>query len=110
CLTGSLAVAKWIQVLVASLLVPAVGCLSTRLMGRRAGLAAAGLAAFYPELIWLPAHFWVESLFAVLLWWSFERLLAADEEARWRTAVVAGVLWGVSILTRETLLYFLPLA
>ena len=47
----------------------------------------------------------------MLLWWGFERLLAADApDGRALTAAAAGLLWGLAILTRETVLYFLPLA
>src|SRR5262249_43033102 len=56
------------------------------------------------------AHFWVEALFAVLLWWGFERLLAADARSSTAIAAVAGLLFGLSILARETALYFVPLA
>jgi hypothetical protein len=71
---------------------------------------AAALAAFYPELIWFSCHFWVENLFLVLLWWGFERMLAADAGGSARAAVAAGALLGASILARETALYFLPVA
>ena len=109
-LTGSLAVAKCVQVVVASLLVPAVGLVGGRLFGGRAGLAAAILVALYPDLIWLSAHFWVESLFLVIVWWGFERLFAADSGQRMSVAVVAGLLWGLGVLARETLLYLVPVA
>ena len=109
-LTGSLQAAKWAQVVVSVLLVPAVGRVGTQALGARAGLLAAGVAAFYPELVWFAAHFWVETLFSVLVWWGFERLLAADARARTGPALFAGVLWGLAVLARETLLYFIPLA
>jgi len=109
-LTGSLQAAKWAQVALSVLLVPAVGRVGGQAFGARAGLLAAGLAAFYPELVWLAAHFWVETLFTVLVWWGFERLLAADARARTGPALAAGGLWGLAVLARETLLYFIPLA
>jgi hypothetical protein len=76
------------------------------------GLAAAAAAAFYPELVWFSVHFWSETVFLVFLWWAWERLLAADAETgtRWAPAAVAGVLWGLATLTRETVLYFIPVA
>jgi hypothetical protein len=107
---GSLAAVKWVQAFVGALLVPAVGLVGRRAFGPRAGLAAAAISAFYPELIWFAVHFWSETVFLVLLWWAFERLLAADESAAWRPVVAAGLLWGLAILTRETILYFTPLA
>src|SRR4030095_5060776 len=78
--------------------------------GPAAGLAAAVIAAFYPELVWFAAHFWVETVFTVVLWWGFERLVAADDRSSLRLAIVAGLLFGLSILARETVLYFLPIA
>ena len=107
---GSLAAVKVAQALASSLLVPALGRIGGGLFGERAGLAAAGIAAFYPELVWFSAHFWVETLFTALLWWGFERLLAADRQASAVPAAAAGLLWGLAILARETVLYFLPLA
>jgi hypothetical protein len=109
-LTGSLEVAKWVQVATSVLLVPAVGRVGTQAFGARAGLLAAAVAAFYPELVWFAAHFWVETLFTVLVWWGFERLLAADARAQTAPALAAGALWGLAVLARETLLYFVPLA
>ena len=69
---------------------------------------AAGIAAFYPELVWFSFHFWVENLFLVALWWGFERALAADLGGRLRDAALAGLLFGLAILARETALYFVP--
>jgi 4-amino-4-deoxy-L-arabinose transferase-like glycosyltransferase len=107
---GSLAAAKLLQAIVATLLVPAVGRLGARVFGERTGFVAAAIAAFYPEVVWFSVHFWVENLFLVLLWWAFERLMAADETGKRRAAIVAGLLWGLAILSRETGLYFLPVA
>ena len=107
-LTGSLVPAKALQAAIASLLVPAVGMVGLRVLGPRTGLAAAALAAFYPELVWFSVHFWVENLFLVLLWWGFERALAADARERARDAALAGLLLGLAILARETALYFVP--
>jgi len=109
-LFGSLVAVKAAQCLVGALLVPALGLAGRRAFGEAAGLVAGGLAAFYPELVWFASHFWVETVFAVLLWWAMERLLAADAAASTRSAAVSGLLFGLAVLTRETALYFLPLA
>lgn len=109
-LLGTFEAVKWIQVVVTALLVLILGRLGFRVFGPRVGLVAAAMAALYPELVWFASHFWVENVFVVLLWWAMERLLAADEEGRWPTAAVAGVLWGLAILARETGLYFIPFA
>ncbi|MGE0455627.1 MAG: ArnT family glycosyltransferase [Vicinamibacteria bacterium] len=108
-LFGSLVAVKWAQVLVGVLLVPAVGRLGARVFGERAGLLAAAWVACYPDLVWYSAHFWSETLYLVVLWWAFERLLAADGAPGWRPAALAGVLWGLAVLVRETSLYLTPL-
>jgi hypothetical protein len=105
---GGLVAVKWAQVVVGALLVPAVGRVGRTVFSPRVGLAAAALAAVYPELVWFCAHFWSETLFVTLLWWGFERALAADASGRWPHAVAAGVLWGAASLTRETPLAFVP--
>ena len=108
--TGSLAALQYLQCLVGALLVPALGLLGRSAASESAGLVAAGLAAFYPELVWFAAHFWAETLFTVLLWWAIERLVASDAGGSSAAAAGAGVLFGLAVLTRETVLYFLPLA
>jgi hypothetical protein len=101
---------KWAQVAVSALLVPAVGRVGELAFGPRVGLLAAGLAAVYPELVWFAAHFWSETLFLTVLWWAMERLIAADARGSAPVAAVAGLLWGLAILTRETIFYLTPLA
>ena len=109
-LTGSLATVKALQCLVGALVVPALGLLGRRTFGERAGVAAAALAALYPELVWFASHFWAETLFTVLLWWAVERLAASDALGSTAAALGAGVLFGLAVLTRETVLYFVPFA
>jgi 4-amino-4-deoxy-L-arabinose transferase-like glycosyltransferase len=167
---GSLAGVQLMQALIGALLIPAVGRVGAQLWSRTTGLWAAAAVAVYPELIWYSAHYWSETLFMTLLWWGWERLLAADQAApggtkaapRWMAALrygllglvplaalwlvwdhdreawahviylsvtllgwllglfwlrrgvdsrclSAGVLFGLAVLTRETLLYFMPL-
>ena len=106
---GSLEAVKVAQVLVSSLLIPAVGRIATLAFSPAAGLAAAGIAAFYPDLVWYSAHFWSETLFLTLLFWAFDRVLAADAGRRTGVAIAAGLLWGLATLTRETALYLAPL-
>jgi hypothetical protein len=108
--TGGLEAAKWIQLALASLLVPAVGRVGALAFSPRVGVVAAAITAFYPELVWFSFHFWVENLFLLLLWWGFERLLWSDHGGRAGPAIAAGLLWGLATLARETALYFLPVA
>jgi 4-amino-4-deoxy-L-arabinose transferase-like glycosyltransferase len=107
---GGLAVVQWVQVALSALLVPAVGRVGARAFGEHAGLVAAGITAAFPELVWFAPHFWSETVMLFLLWWAFERLLEADATGRAFPAVLAGVLLGMTALTRETVLYFAPLA
>ncbi len=109
-LFGTLEAVKYAQCFAGALLVPALGLVGRRAFGERAALVAAGTAAFYPELVWFASHFWAETVFTVLLWWAMERLLAADERGSTGAALASGLLWGLAILTRETVLYFLPVA
>jgi 4-amino-4-deoxy-L-arabinose transferase-like glycosyltransferase len=109
-LSGTFEAARWTQAAFGALLVPAVGLAGARAFSVRTGQWAAAVAALYPEIVWFSAHFWSETVFMVLLWWGIERLLAADTSDGPGRAVAAGVFWGIAILTRETILYFLPLA
>jgi dolichyl-phosphate-mannose-protein mannosyltransferase len=105
----SMGAVLWVQVVLGALLVPVVGRAAARAFGPRASVLAAAFTAFYPELVWYPAHFWSETVFLLLLWAAIERALAADATASWRTAAAAGVLFGLATLTRELALYLVPL-
>jgi hypothetical protein len=107
---GTLQAAKWAQAVLGALLVPAVGRAGARAVSVRVGLWAAAATAFYPELVWFSVHFWSETLFLVVLWWGFERALAAQASGRLGAAALGGVLCGLAALTRETALYFAPVA
>ena len=107
---GSVAAIKVAQALIGSLLIPAVGRVGLKAFGPRTGLVAAAFAAFYPELVWYAAHFWCETLFLAILWWAIERTMTASKGSSQGTAALAGVLFGLAVLTRETILYLLPLA
>ncbi len=106
-LTGSLRGAAWIQAALGSLVAPLVAHIGSALRGRREGLVAGLAAALYPELVWYSVHFWSETLFVVLLWAALDRLLAPTAPGRSAVAL-AGALWGLASLTRETALFLLP--
>jgi dolichyl-phosphate-mannose-protein mannosyltransferase len=109
-LFGSMQSVLWVQVALGALLVPVVGRAAAFAVGPRAAVVAAALAAFYPELVWYSAHYWGETVFLLLLWAAVERTLAADATASWRVAAAAGLLWGLTTLTRELALYLVPIA
>jgi len=106
---GTLEAVKWVQALLGAAVVPAVGRVGSMAFGRRAGLVAAAVVAFYPELVWFSVHFWSETLFAVFLWWAIERLLRSDTQGVTGAAATAGFLWGLATLTREMSLYLAPI-
>jgi hypothetical protein len=99
----------WAQVALGALLVPVVGRAGALAFGRRVGFLAAAVTAFYPELLWYPAHYWSETVYLLLLWGAIERTLAADARGSRGAAAVAGLLWGLATLTRELSLYLLPI-
>ncbi len=109
-LFGGLASVQWAQCALGALLVPAVGRAGRLAFAPRIGLLAAAGVALYPDFVWFSVHFWSETLFVVLLWWAFERLLQSDETGSRLAAVAAGVLWGLATLTRELTLYLAPFA
>jgi 4-amino-4-deoxy-L-arabinose transferase-like glycosyltransferase len=109
-LFGSLAAAKLAQAVLGALLIPALSRIGALALGPRTGIAAAAIAALYPDLVWFSAHFWSETLFLVLLAWAFERLMVASARGERAAALAAGLLFGLATLTRETALYFVPLA
>lgn len=109
-LFGGLSAVLWAQAALGALLVPAVGRAGRLAFGARVGLSAAGVVAFYPDLVWFSVHFWSEMPYILFLWWGIERVLQADSTGSKRTAAMAGVFWGLSTLTRELALYLAPLA
>jgi hypothetical protein len=100
----------WVQAALGALLVPAVGRAGRMAFGAKVGLVAAALTAVYPDFVWFSVHFWSETLFVVLLWWALEQTLRADESGSRTAATAAGVLFGLTTLTRELALYLAPLA
>jgi len=107
-LFGTLEAVKWLQAAVGALLVAAVGRAGALVATPRAGLVAAGITAFTPDLLWYSVHFWSETLFLVFAWWAFERLLASEASGSPVAAGAAGVLWGMATLTRDAALFFAP--
>ncbi len=108
-LFGGLRSILLVQAAFGALLVPAVAGAGRIAFGRRVGLLAAAFVAFYPDFVWFSVHFWSETLFVVLLWWGIERLLRSDASGSRGAAVLAGLLFGLSTLTRELTLYLAPL-
>jgi len=106
---------KIAQSIVGALTVCLIGALAWRLAGPAAGAAAAGIAAIYPPLVWIPAYALSESLYGLmamaavlLLDRAIDRADAGGPAAAW--TIGAGVLTGVAILVRPAMVFFLPVA
>jgi hypothetical protein len=101
---------KYLQAALGAALVLVIGRIGAGVFGLRTGMTAAIVTALYPDLVWLSAHYWSETLFLALMWWAMERVLAADGGEGIRRSLAAGLVWGLAVLTRETALYFMPVA
>ena len=109
---------KIVQSVLGALLVVVIGAIAGRAAGSRAGILAAGIAACYPPLIWLPAYVLSETLYSMLALSSALLLqIAVTRSKRAHSpreggplALFAGALVGVAVLTRPAMLVFVPLA
>lgn len=73
-------------------------------MGDTAALFSAAAMSIYVPFVRLPGRLYTENLFfllLVLIWWLMEQ---PGHKLRWRNALVAGVLAGLAVLTREVFL------
>src|SRR4051794_1129957 len=98
--------------LVGTAIVALIGVLALQVFDRRVALAAMALAAVYLPLILVGGALMSEPLFAALLLGALTAAIAHRRSAhRLRWAVLAGVLGGLTILTRANgLIVLLPLA
>lgn len=104
---------KVAQSLVGALGVLLIGLIAGRAAGPRGAIAAAAIAAVYPPLAWVSGYVLSEPLYSALaLATAWVLLKAADAESRGQLVlgVTAGLLAGVALLTKEAMLFFLPLA
>jgi 4-amino-4-deoxy-L-arabinose transferase-like glycosyltransferase len=98
--------------LVGTAIVALIGVLALQVFDRRVALAAMALAAVYLPLILVGGALMSEPLFAALLLGALTAAIAYRRSAhRLRWVVLAGVLGGLTILTRANgLILLLPLA
>jgi hypothetical protein len=100
-----------------------VGLIASRAAGPRAGVLGAWIAAVHPPLVWICGYVLNEALYsllALLLAWLLMRTSAgpqADSRGPTRPrlgrvglALLAGAVAGVAALTKEGVLFFVPLA
>jgi 4-amino-4-deoxy-L-arabinose transferase-like glycosyltransferase len=109
---------KIAQSVVGALGVLLMGVIAMRAAGGAAGVAAAAIAAVYPPLIWICAYVLSEALYSTLALGTVLLLDAAMDRAQsarsgragGSLALAAGLLAGIAILVRPSMLFFLPLA
>src|SRR4029079_9775106 len=105
---------KLAQSIVGGLGVWLIGLIANRSAGPRAGIAAAGIAAAYPPLVWICSYVFSEALYSTLalisVVWVNRALDRADVAGSTAAAIVAGVTAGAAILVRPAMLLFLPIA
>jgi hypothetical protein len=90
-----------------------VAALAWRAAGARAAVAAAAMAAVYPPAVWTCGYVLSEPLYSVLALGSAIVLLRAGEAVGTRQlglAAAAGLAAGAAVLTKEAMLFFLPMA
>lgn len=105
----SLGAARLAGVLLGTLTVGLVFGLGRAWLSERAGMAAAWMAALYPNLIAFTHYLWSETLFTFLLLLALWLLTRRPAPLSRRDALLGGAVLGLGSLTRATLFYFLPL-
>ena len=108
---------KLAQAFLGAAVVWLIGTIALRALGPAAGVAAAGFAAIYPPLVWIPSYVFSESLYsfaalsaADVLQRASDRGLRNDSRGRGWLTFAAGLLAGAGVLIRPAMLFFLPLA
>lgn len=81
-----------------------------RRFGARPALISSAVVAFHPTLVHYTHFLWAETVVTTLLLAALWALDRWDATARRTWIVVAGLVLGALILTREMALYFVPLA
>jgi len=80
------------------------------LFAPRAALIGAGLLAFYPRALFMPVYLFAENTYCLLLMSGIWMAIRAAGRGRRAAALAAGLAFGLGILTREMLVYFVPVA
>jgi arylsulfatase len=100
---------KLAQVLLGTLSVALVYALGRIWIDDRSGRTAAWIAALYPNLVAFTHYLFSETLFIFLLLLAVWLLEARRELPGWGRTLAGGLVFGLGLLTRATLLWFLPL-
>lgn len=104
---------KVVQCLLGALVIGLVAALAYRAGGGRAAILAAVVAAVYPPMAWVSGYVLSEPLYSALALAAIWLLLKAGDATGTRASAwgfAAGVVSGAALLTKEAMLFFLPLA
>ena len=104
---------KVAQSFVGALAVLLIAALGRRAAGARAAVAAAAIAAVYPPLVWICGYVISEPLYSTLALatvWLLQKASDATGGRQLRDGFAAGLLAGAALLTKEMMLFLLPLA
>jgi len=109
----SLLAVRLVQVALGTLIVWLTYLTGREIASRRIGLLGAFISAVYPVWVIWPALFLTETLYTVLLLVFTWCLIRSMKTCTTKYAVITGVMFGLTLLTREVLLVFpvlLPVA
>jgi 4-amino-4-deoxy-L-arabinose transferase-like glycosyltransferase len=90
------------QVILGSLFVPLIMVLAVMLFDKRTSLFAGLITAFYPTFIAYSHYLWAENIFVVLTLGGLILAYKARRAGGFGLPVLAGVLFGLATLSRET--------
>jgi 4-amino-4-deoxy-L-arabinose transferase-like glycosyltransferase len=90
-----------VQVVLSTLVVPAIILLGWGLFGAKTGLLAGWFGALYPIAVAHSHTLWSENLFAFLVTTGMALGVWHAKKPRWELAVLAGLAFGFGTLTRE---------
>ena len=98
---------KIVQSILGGIAVLLIASIAGAAAGQRAAVAAAGLAAIYPPLVWISGYALSEVLYLPVALGCVVLLTRADTVPR---GIAAGLLVGIAVLVRPGTLVFLPFA
>jgi len=102
-----------VQCLVGTLVIVLVAALAGRAGGPGAAKLGAIGAALYPPIAWVCGYVLTEPLYSALALgtvWVLQRASDATGQRRVTLGLAAGLVAGAALLTKEAMLFFLPLA
>src|SRR6185295_8472765 len=97
---------QMLQIALSSLMAPLLAVLGSRLAGPAAGWLAGLAAALYPPFVFESLTVQQEHPMMVFLVLATGVAVMAIERDRLELFLVAGIVLGLAVLTKETLLYF----